>query len=210
VIGFSHPAPTQYQKNANHRQAMSSMAAPAAAPTNVDLEWQCKCAALRVGGLRDGCRVASARRPETIPVPSPRPPRPSLLTAFPSTAAASSAPPPPDASGAAPAAATVAGTVAPTLSPLGLFSPSFYKQLFDVDTDAVLQRLRLSLNPFAEAPFLSTGSPDLYGPVWISATLVFVIGACSNFASWYASSGVHIDEVRGGALTQGQGVSRRM
>jgi hypothetical protein len=79
-----------------------------------------------------------------------------------------------------------------------MFSSSFYRQLFDVDTDNVVQRLALAVNPLSQVAFLSTGNPDLYGPVWVSATLVFVIGACSNFASWYASSDAH--EVRAAEL----------
>ncbi len=28
------------------------------------------------------------------------------------------------------------------------------------------------------------GKPDLYGPFWICATLVFVVGVTSNIATW--------------------------
>lgn len=65
-------------------------------------------------------------------------------------------------------------------------SPAFYKSLFNVDTVDVTARLKLALYPFVPAHFLTTigPNPDMYGPLWVCATLVFVIGASSNLASW--------------------------
>jgi len=34
-------------------------------------------------------------------------------------------------------------------------------------------------------------NPDLYGPFWICATLVFTIAICGNLSSFFASVGVH-------------------
>jgi len=73
-----------------------------------------------------------------------------------------------------------------SLNPMLLLSPAFYKTLFNVDTADVVARLRLALYPFVATPFLSVAgaNPDMYGPLWVCATLVFVIGASSNLASW--------------------------
>lgn len=89
----------------------------------------------------------------------------------------------------APAAApnTVAGAVAPVqFNPMVFCSPAFYKSLFNIDTADVVARLRLALYPFGTTQFLSVAgpNPDMYGPLWVCATLVFVIGASSNLASW--------------------------
>ncbi len=67
----------------------------------------------------------------------------------------------------------------------------------------VLARLRASLvvwPPAAAAaaataavdakPAFAAAAPDLYGPVWVSITLVFVIGVTSNFASYLSSARV--------------------
>ena len=59
-------------------------------------------------------------------------------------------------------------------------------QYFDVDTADIVLRLKAASWPFTEKPFLDVtgGNPDLYGPFWLCATLVFVIGVTSNMASW--------------------------
>jgi Yip1 domain len=72
-------------------------------------------------------------------------------------------------------------------SVLSLLSPAFYKSVFDVDVADVTVRVRAALWPFRPpTPFLSliAAKPDLYGPVWLAATLVFIIGAGSNVSSW--------------------------
>ncbi|KAM3268056.1 protein YIPF1 [Capsicum chacoense] len=67
----------------------------------------------------------------------------------------------------------------------GVFSVSSYTEYFNVDTDLVLNRLLSSLNP-ATGDFFSKidANPDLYGLVWISTTLVFVISAIGNCATY--------------------------
>ena len=72
------------------------------------------------------------------------------------------------------------------VNPMVLLSPAFYKQLFDVDTADVAARLRAAVYPFSTAHFLDLvgAKPDLYGPFWVAATLVFVVGAGANLASW--------------------------
>jgi hypothetical protein len=50
-------------------------------------------------------------------------------------------------------------------------------------------RLGRSLWPFHAHSFFETigETPDLYGPFWVCATLVFAIGVTSNLASWVAT-----------------------
>ena len=59
-------------------------------------------------------------------------------------------------------------------------------QMFNVDTSDVLSRLATALLPFKGTSFfeLIGENADLYGPAWIAATLVFVIGASANLHSW--------------------------
>ncbi len=73
--------------------------------------------------------------------------------------------------------------------PAPLPSPSCHQhQLFNVDTVDVVLRLRRAAWPFFSQSFFETigDNPDLYGPVWICTTLVFVIGVASNLSSWVA------------------------
>ncbi|KAJ1422267.1 Yip1 domain [Sesbania bispinosa] len=67
----------------------------------------------------------------------------------------------------------------------GVFSVSSYTQYFNVDTDAVVNRLLSSLNPVG-ADFFSKidANPDLYGLIWISTTLVFVLALLGNLATY--------------------------
>ena len=68
-----------------------------------------------------------------------------------------------------------------------LLSPAFYTACFDVDVGDVVSRVRAALWPFRPPqPFLSliAAKPDLYGPVWLAATLVFTIAVGFNMASW--------------------------
>ena len=71
-------------------------------------------------------------------------------------------------------------------------------QHFDVDTSDVVARLRKAVTPVAgENSLLAEvhAKPDLYGPFWVCTTLIFVIGASANFASW-----VYWDKVLGAHL----------
>ena len=73
---------------------------------------------------------------------------------------------------------------------------AYYRPFFDVDTKDVLQRILLSLLPLKRTgEFLKVWrnaggrkKPDLYGPVWIMTTLIFLIGVTANISSWFASS----------------------
>jgi hypothetical protein len=71
-------------------------------------------------------------------------------------------------------------------TPLWCVTPSSYYHLFDVTTQQVVERVKAALWPLDRTSFLTTlgNKPDFYGPLWIPATLVFVIGAASNLNSW--------------------------
>jgi hypothetical protein len=78
-------------------------------------------------------------------------------------------------------------TLDENFSPLSLLSPAFYRACFDVDETDVLSRVRGALWPFRpQHTFLEliAQKPDLYGPVWLSASLVFMIAVGFNMASW--------------------------
>lgn len=67
----------------------------------------------------------------------------------------------------------------------GVFNISSYTQYFNVDTDIVLNRLMSSLYPI-NGDFFSKieANPDLYGLVWITTTLVFVIASLGNCGTY--------------------------
>nr|DAD26535.1 TPA_asm: hypothetical protein HUJ06_028003 [Nelumbo nucifera] len=67
----------------------------------------------------------------------------------------------------------------------GVLSISSYKQYFNVDTDIVVDRIISSLNPTSGNFFdkIET-NPDLYGMVWISTTLVFLLASLGNCATY--------------------------
>lgn len=66
----------------------------------------------------------------------------------------------------------------------GFFSISSYTQYFNVDTDIVINRLTSSLYPTGDFFSKIDANPDLYGLVWISTTLIFVIASLGNCASY--------------------------
>jgi len=65
------------------------------------------------------------------------------------------------------------------------FSLLYYRQFFHVDTDDVKLRIMKSIMPMSDG-FLEAvaPNPDLYGPIWITSTLIFAVGAAGNFASY--------------------------
>ncbi|KAL8793785.1 MAG: hypothetical protein Q9195_003615 [Heterodermia aff. obscurata] len=70
-----------------------------------------------------------------------------------------------------------------------LWSLPFYAQFFDVDTTSVLSRCASALYP--RAPFLDTleGNPDLYGPIWIATTVVFILFLTGTISQYLAYRG---------------------
>jgi len=67
----------------------------------------------------------------------------------------------------------------------GIFSIETYRPYFNVDTYDVIDRTICTLYPhrgdFCEKV---QHNPDMYGPLWISTTLVFVVTALGNYASY--------------------------
>jgi hypothetical protein len=79
----------------------------------------------------------------------------------------------------------------PRQAPAGgnsFWSIKYYQPLFDVDTMQVLNRIRGSLLPRPKGAFFDAvaANPDLYGPFWISTTLIFVMAMTGNLASFVA------------------------
>ena len=63
---------------------------------------------------------------------------------------------------------------------------SFIKQHFDVTEDVVKSRIMHSLIPFnPKFHSISQIKPDLYGPLWIFTTLVFIIAASGEITSYF-------------------------
>ncbi|GLV35364.1 uncharacterized protein CBL_01486 [Carabus blaptoides fortunei] len=65
----------------------------------------------------------------------------------------------------------------------------FYQQLFDVDTNDVVDRILASFIPRRDSSFKNKIKlkPDLYGPLWISITLVFSIAITGNISNYVMS-----------------------
>uniref|UniRef100_A0A6N2M6R8 Yip1 domain-containing protein n=1 Tax=Salix viminalis TaxID=40686 RepID=A0A6N2M6R8_SALVM len=67
----------------------------------------------------------------------------------------------------------------------GVFSISSYMQYFNVDTDIVVNRLMSSFYPIGGDFFSKIdANPDLYGLVWVSTTLIFVLASLGNLATY--------------------------
>ena len=68
-----------------------------------------------------------------------------------------------------------------------------YKSYFDLDTEDVKTRIKAAVTSFYKADFfrnevLGVGErtdtlkgPDLYGPFWITMTLIFIVAVCINY-----------------------------
>jgi hypothetical protein len=70
----------------------------------------------------------------------------------------------------------------------GFLSVEYYRPYFDVSSATVLDRIKNGCSPHKADLFGGSADapPDLYGAVWISLTLVFLIGATSNLNSYFA------------------------
>ncbi|XP_058951971.1 protein YIPF1 [Pocillopora verrucosa] len=70
----------------------------------------------------------------------------------------------------------------------------YYQTFFDVDTYQVLRRIIGSMVPVYKKNYLVSfirPNPDLYGPFWVCATLVFTTAISGNLASYLINSGDH-------------------
>ncbi|BFG02196.1 protein YIPF1 [Drosophila madeirensis] len=80
---------------------------------------------------------------------------------------------------------------------LSFLTIEYYQQFFNVDTYMVLERIANSMIPKrASGNYLRMNigeNPDLYGPFWITVTLIFSIAISGNIASYlhHASDGYH-------------------
>lgn len=100
------------------------------------------------------------------------------------------------------------GTPPPLLSwrsCVACFRLDSYFQYFNVDTVDIQQRVKTSVLQFWEPDVFRTAcglddasakGPDLYGPLWISMTLVFLIAVTSNLSAyWHHQQRHKADEV---------------
>jgi len=74
---------------------------------------------------------------------------------------------------------------------LSFWSITYYQPLFDVDTLQVLNRVKGALLPRPKGAFFEqiAANPDLYGPFWISTTLIFAMAITANLASYFSFKG---------------------
>ena len=64
------------------------------------------------------------------------------------------------------------------------FSFDYYKQFFDVSTKGFVDRLLAAANPVETNFFGTLNKKDLYGPVWITATVSFLTFALGTVNLW--------------------------
>lgn len=69
-----------------------------------------------------------------------------------------------------------------------LWSLDFYARFFDVDTSEVLRRCWAALFPKSNFLDLLEGNPDLYGPLWITTTVVLILFLSSTIQGFLANS----------------------
>lgn len=69
----------------------------------------------------------------------------------------------------------------------------YYQQFFDVDTKEVVERILASITPRNTNHFknITKQKPDLYGPFWISITLIFTIAVSGNVANYLQHASNH-------------------
>jgi hypothetical protein len=77
-----------------------------------------------------------------------------------------------------------------SFSIFSLISPVFWREVFDVTTTDVIERLRLSILPTSSFSLLTAVQlrPDWWGPFWISATLALLVAAGGQFGGWLSYS----------------------
>lgn len=62
---------------------------------------------------------------------------------------------------------------------------TFIRKYFDVDLEDILLKLKTSIIPFnKEFQLYAEKKPDLYGPFWIFATLVFIVAVAGNLSGY--------------------------
>ncbi|MCJ1370471.1 hypothetical protein MMC20_001684 [Loxospora ochrophaea] len=91
---------------------------------------------------------------------------------------------PPDSS--LPFTTNPTSSTSPSSSKRLLWTLSFYAQFFDVDTAEVLRRARSALFPRSNFLDILDGNPDLYGPIWIATTVVFILFLTATISQYLA------------------------
>ncbi|RCK63153.1 Protein YIPF1 [Candida viswanathii] len=61
-----------------------------------------------------------------------------------------------------------------------MFQMNFYRHYFDLDSDVFFQKIQKSLNPFARLDETEAYPNELYGFVWITGTLIFLMFVSST------------------------------
>lgn len=85
-------------------------------------------------------------------------------------------------------------------SSVAFWQMEYFGQYFDVTTSQVLSRILWSLLPISagrKGNYIERHiqpTPDLYGPFWISSTLVFSIAICGNIVNYINSWG-HVESI---------------
>lgn len=74
------------------------------------------------------------------------------------------------------------------------WSIEYYQKFFDVDTQDVLDRILASVTPRRDNSLKHhlRRKPDLYGPIWISITLIFTIAISGNVANYLQNANKQI------------------
>jgi len=72
---------------------------------------------------------------------------------------------------------------------VSMFQIEYYQQFFNIDTMEVVDRIASSMIPKrAPSTYLKTHlgvNPDLYGPFWVTVTLIFTIAISGNLARFF-------------------------
>ncbi|XP_028842634.1 protein YIPF2 [Denticeps clupeoides] len=74
----------------------------------------------------------------------------------------------------------------------GFWTFEYYQSFFNVDTVQVLDRIKGSVMPLPGRNFIRhhiRNNPDLYGPFWICATLVFSVAISGNLSTFLSEQG---------------------
>ncbi|XP_074574606.1 uncharacterized protein LOC141831064 [Curcuma longa] len=76
-----------------------------------------------------------------------------------------------------------------TTSWQGVFSISSYWPYFNIDSDVVVDRIISSVYPMNDFYRKIDYNPDLYGPIWISATLIVILAILGNVGTYLMRKG---------------------
>ncbi|ODV87295.1 hypothetical protein CANARDRAFT_210794 [[Candida] arabinofermentans NRRL YB-2248] len=78
----------------------------------------------------------------------------------------------------------------------GLFTLNYYRKYFDLTTNEFFKNILKSLNPISkindENEFTEIG--DLYGSIWITATLIFLLFFCNSLSELISEFKKHTDQ----------------